>query len=115
MSRYRLVPSAEQGTVLREHCAHARFVWNLAVEQQSWYGGAGRGTAPGQTCSRCKAIDREARESQAVVRCRACGYCGNADTNAAMNIAAGHAVTARGRSPLGGRLNREPQLALLAS
>jgi putative transposase len=20
--------------VLREHCAHARFVWNLAVEQQ---------------------------------------------------------------------------------
>jgi putative transposase len=68
-----------------------------------------------QTCSRCKAIDREARESQAVFRCRACGYCGNADTNAAMNIAAGHAVTARGRSPLGGRLNREPQLALLAS
>jgi putative transposase len=68
-----------------------------------------------QTCSRCKTIDREARESQAVFRCRACGYCGNADVNAARNIAAGHAVTARGRSPLGGRLNREPQLGLLAS
>jgi len=68
-----------------------------------------------QTCSQCKVIDREARESQAVFRCRACGYCGNADVNAARNIAAGHAVTARGRSPLGGRLNREPQLGLLAS
>jgi putative transposase len=62
-----------------------------------------------RTCSQCKSIDREARESQAVFRCRACGYCGNADVNAAKNIAAGHAVTARGRSPLGGRVNREPQ------
>jgi transposase len=68
-----------------------------------------------QTCCRCKTIDREARESQAVFRCRACGYCGNADVNAARNIAAGHAVAARGRSPLGGRVNREPQLDLLAS
>jgi putative transposase len=68
-----------------------------------------------QTCSQCKTLDREARESQAVFRCRACAYCGSADVNAARNIAAGHAVTARGRSPLGGRVNREPQLALLAS
>jgi len=37
------------------------------------------------------------------------------EDKAARNIAAGHAVTARGRSPLGGRLNREPQLGLLAS
>ena len=22
---------------MREHCDHARFVWNLAVEQQSWW------------------------------------------------------------------------------
>jgi putative transposase len=28
------------------HCAHARFVWNLAVEQQSWWR-PGRGPAPG--------------------------------------------------------------------
>jgi putative transposase len=47
VSRFRLVPTAAQETVLREHCVHARFVWNLAVEQQSWYGTAGRGTAPG--------------------------------------------------------------------
>jgi transposase len=66
-----------------------------------------------QTCSQCNTRDRQARESQAVFRCRACGYCGNADVNAARNIAAGHAVTARGRPPLGGRMNREPQLSLL--
>jgi transposase len=31
---------------MTEHCAHARFVWNLAVEQQSWWW-PGRGHAPG--------------------------------------------------------------------
>ena len=30
---YRLLPSPAQEAVLRDHCAHARFVWNLAVEQ----------------------------------------------------------------------------------
>ncbi len=34
--RYRLMPAPEPEAVVREHCAHARFVWNLAVEQQSW-------------------------------------------------------------------------------
>ncbi|MGZ5362917.1 MAG: RNA-guided endonuclease InsQ/TnpB family protein, partial [Mycobacterium sp.] len=33
MARYRLLPTAEQTVVLAEHCRHARFVWNLAVEQ----------------------------------------------------------------------------------
>jgi putative transposase len=28
------LPSAEQAVVLVEHCRHARYVWNLAVEQQ---------------------------------------------------------------------------------
>ena len=62
-----------------------------------------------QRCSQCKTADRKARESQAVFRCRACGYCANADVNAAKNIAAGHAVTARGGSGLPGPENREPQ------
>jgi putative transposase len=31
---------------MREHCAHARFVWNLAVEQQTWWR-RGRKNAPG--------------------------------------------------------------------
>ena len=30
---------------LSEHCGHARYIWNLAVEQQSWYW-PGRGSAP---------------------------------------------------------------------
>lgn len=30
MSRYRLYPSLEQEAILRDHCAHARYVWNLA-------------------------------------------------------------------------------------
>ncbi|GAB4984279.1 hypothetical protein MAHJHV59_49430 [Mycobacterium avium subsp. hominissuis] len=34
MSRYRLLPTAGQAVVLTEHCRHARYVWNLAVEQQ---------------------------------------------------------------------------------
>ena len=63
-----------------------------------------------QTCSQCGIVDREARESQAVFRCRSCGYCGNADVNAARNIAAGHAVTARGGPGLPEPVNREPQL-----
>jgi len=46
MSRYRLLPSPTQEQTLREHCAHARYVWNLAVEQQSWWH-PGRGPAPG--------------------------------------------------------------------
>ncbi|HEY2697452.1 MAG TPA: transposase, partial [Pseudonocardiaceae bacterium] len=31
--RFRLYPTQEQEVLLAEHCAHARFVWNLAVEQ----------------------------------------------------------------------------------
>src|ERR1039458_5771878 len=46
MSRFRLYPTPEQEVILREHCAHARFVWNLAVEQQSWWW-PGRGSAVG--------------------------------------------------------------------
>ena len=61
-----------------------------------------------QRCSRCRTVDREARESQAAFRCRSCGYRANADHNAARNIAAGHA--ARGGLALAEPTNREPQL-----
>ena len=37
MSRFRMNPEPGQERVLLEHCAHARFVWNLAVEQQGMY------------------------------------------------------------------------------
>ncbi|MCE7006991.1 transposase [Kibdelosporangium philippinense] len=68
-----------------------------------------------QQCSACGHIAPENRKSQAVFQCVACGVTCNADVNAARNIAAGRAVTARGAlQPLGGAVNREPQLAPLA-
>jgi len=67
-----------------------------------------------QRCSACGHVDRESRESQADFRCTACGYADNADVNAAKNIAAGHAVTARGGLGVTRPMNREPQLALPA-
>jgi len=190
MMRYRLAFSSEQESILLRHCAHARFVWNLAVEQhQHWHPGrksapsyleqcrqltaarrfdvirvedlnirnmtrSAKGTvdapgknvrakaglnrgiqssgwgllvhrledkAPGrvervnpaytsQRCSACGRVDAKSRESQAVFACTACGYACNADVNAARNIAAGHAVTARGGDGIARPVNREPQL-----
>src|SRR6266704_4285457 len=46
MSRYRLLPTPAQEAVLRDHCAHARFTWNLAVEQHRHWR-PGRARAPG--------------------------------------------------------------------
>jgi transposase len=63
-----------------------------------------------QRCSACGQVDRKSRESQAIFRCTACGYACHADVNAAMNIAAGHAVTARGGLRVAVPANREPQL-----
>jgi putative transposase len=66
-----------------------------------------------QTCHACGHRAADNRESQAVFRCRACGHADHADVNAAKNIAAGRAVTARGAlQPLGGAMNREPQPVL---
>jgi putative transposase len=65
-----------------------------------------------QRCSACGHTDAKARESQAVFRCVACGLACNADVNAARNIAAGHAVTARGGDGVARPVNREPQLLL---
>jgi putative transposase len=65
-----------------------------------------------QRCSACGQVDRDSRESQAVFRCTACGFAGHADVNAAINIAAGHAVTARGGDGITRPVNREPHLLL---
>ena len=248
MSRYRLLPTPAQEAVLRDHCGHARYVWNLAVEQHShWHPGrasapgyleqcrqltqaraghpwlaagsqtvqqqalrdfaqamaaffdpanpagrpswrkagrdegfriVGRGRrwdvirvedlqitnmtrsakgtrenpgwnvrakaglnrgilgsgwgllvrrledkAPGrvekirpaftsQQCSACGHVDAKSRESQARFVCTACGFALHADVNAARNIAAGHAVTARGGDGVTRPVNREPHLLL---
>mgnify|MGYP001619768807 CR=1 FL=1 len=69
-----------------------------------------------QRCSECGHVAPESRKSQAAFRCVACGFACNADLNAARNIAAGHAVTARGatiRKRVA--MNREPQLRLLSA
>ncbi len=65
-----------------------------------------------QRCSACGHVDAESRESQARFVCTACGFVGNADVNAARNIAAGHAVTARGGDGVARPVNREPRLLL---
>jgi putative transposase len=101
---------------------------NRSVLQQGWGLFARRleDKAPGrvekitpaytsQHCSACGHVDRQSRKSQADFLCTACGYACNADVNAARNIAAGHAVTARGGRALAGPVNREPQHALLTS
>ena len=69
-----------------------------------------------QRCSECGHVAPENRESQAVFRCGDCGFRCNADLNAARNIAAGQAVTARrDLLTLGRSMKREPQcLASLA-
>ena len=63
-----------------------------------------------QRCSACGHVDAKSRESQARFVCTACGFACHADVNAAVNIAAGHAVTARGGFRDAGPVNREPQL-----
>jgi putative transposase len=64
-----------------------------------------------QRCSYCGHVAPENRKSQAIFQCVACGAgpC-NADVNAARNIAAGRAVTARGDLGTSRSVNREPQL-----
>jgi putative transposase len=65
-----------------------------------------------QRCSACGHVDANSRESQPRFVCTACGFACNADVNAAKNIAAGHAVTARGGDGVTRPVNREPHLLL---
>ncbi|WP_143590310.1 RNA-guided endonuclease InsQ/TnpB family protein [Thermoactinospora rubra] len=70
-----------------------------------------------QRCSACGTVERNSRESQALFRCRSCGYADHADVNAARNIAraAGRAVSAREGPRIAGPVHREPQPALLST
>ena len=54
MSRYRLEPTPGQVEILSGHCGHARYVWNLCVEQESGYR-PGRGRMPG-FAERCRQL-----------------------------------------------------------
>jgi putative transposase len=59
-------------------------------------------------CSSCGWIEKRSRKSQAEFSCVSCGFACNADLNAAINIAAGHAG---GTTPLQRVSVREPQPA----
>jgi len=61
MSRYRLQPSPAQEAALVRHCAHARYVWNLCVEQESHWR-LGRGPMP-RFAERCRQLS-EARAAE---------------------------------------------------
>ncbi len=62
-----------------------------------------------QRCSECGVINSDSRKSQALYECVSCGFSGNADVNAAKNIAVGHTVTARrGIRKVSGPVKREP-------
>lgn len=62
-----------------------------------------------QRCSQCRTVDPASRESQAVFRCTRCGYCENADVNAAKNVLAdGLSVPACGDLAVGRSVKQEP-------
>ncbi len=68
MSRYRLLPTPAQEAVLRDHCGHARYVWNLAVEQHAhWH--PGRKGVPGYL-EQCRQLT-QARAEHPIARLRA--------------------------------------------
>jgi putative transposase len=59
MSRYRLLPTAEQEAVLAEHCRHARYVWNLGVEQQQHWQPGRRAPGYNEQCAQLTAARAE--------------------------------------------------------
>ncbi len=70
MSHYRLLPTPAQEAVLRGHCGHARFIWNLEVEQHAHWR-PGRNSAPGylEQCRQLTAARAEYPWLAAVIRC----------------------------------------------
>jgi transposase len=50
MGRYRLYPTPAQQDVLLGPCAHARYVWNLAVEQRAWWQPSRRAPGYAEQC-----------------------------------------------------------------
>src|SRR5271165_2672821 len=59
VSRYRLLPTPAQQVVLLAHCRHARFVWNLAVEQQRFWQPGRRAPGYNEQCAQLTQIRAE--------------------------------------------------------
>ncbi|MFG2782827.1 RNA-guided endonuclease InsQ/TnpB family protein [Streptomyces prunicolor] len=62
MSRFRMYPTSGQAGIMLGHCAHARYVWNLAVEQHSHWR-KGRKAAPG-FAEQCRQLTEARRENE---------------------------------------------------
>jgi putative transposase len=62
MSRYRLQLSRTEEVALLRHCADARYVWNLCVEQESWWR-PGRGPMP-RFAERCRQLTAARENNQ---------------------------------------------------
>ncbi|MFE2563069.1 RNA-guided endonuclease InsQ/TnpB family protein [Streptomyces mirabilis] len=62
MARFRMYPTRAQEERMLEHCAHARYVWNLAVEQHSHWR-KGRKAAPG-FAEQCRQLTEARRENE---------------------------------------------------
>jgi transposase len=61
MSRYRLHPAPDQVPMLAEHCQQARALWNVCVEQQSYY--VRGGTRPPGRAERYRQLTEARAES----------------------------------------------------
>jgi putative transposase len=59
MSRFRLLPTPVQQAAMSEHCRHARFVWNLAVEQQRFWLRGRRGPGYNAQCAQLTEVRAE--------------------------------------------------------
>ena len=62
MSRFRMYPSPAQAEQMLTHCAHARYVWNLAVEQHAHWR-RWRQSAPG-FAEQCRQLTAARRENE---------------------------------------------------
>ncbi|MEU6197413.1 transposase [Streptomyces sp. NPDC047061] len=62
MARFRMYPTGEQERQMLLHCAHARYVWNLAVEQHAHWKPGWR-SAPGFT-EQCRQLTEARRENE---------------------------------------------------
>ncbi|MPY47531.1 RNA-guided endonuclease InsQ/TnpB family protein [Streptomyces acidicola] len=61
MPRFRMYPTPQQEQQMFLHCAHARYMWNLAVEQHSHWE-PGRKSAPG-FAEQCRQLTEARREN----------------------------------------------------
>ncbi|WP_026116810.1 RNA-guided endonuclease InsQ/TnpB family protein [Nocardiopsis valliformis] len=62
MSRFRLYPTSAQQQQMLQHCAHARYVWNLALEVTNTYRKGGARTArPPRFAALCRMLTQARR------------------------------------------------------